>query len=460
LNLFTAVFCSRVVFDLAERNRWITTLSMARLFGQPDFQFVRWMVPAVIGSTLFILLGLAAAAQRGQGLFDIDFTGGTSVQVAFRPGQGLDIADVRKAVAVLPDVAVSAVTAGEGEANLRYKIDTSLRDTTPENGNDVEIALRDAFPGRLATYSMGFGEIVSTAPEAKADDGGADRPAAGGLTTAAPLDFPEKINLLTLRATIQDALQAEGFTDAAFELEAEGMASRSKPYRNWALSTALDPEATRKVLERVAKKLNDTPVYLSANTIGGKVAGNTQVTAVYALLMSLLMIVLYVWLRFQNVAFGLAAVVALAHDVLVTVACLALSKFVAPYLGWALVDDFKISLDVVAALLTIIGFSINDTIVIFDRLRELRGKSQFVSAAMIDKAVNQTLSRTILTSGTAFLATLILFAFGGQGIHAFAFAMLVGIVTGTYSTIYIASPIVLWLQHRVGLGQPAAAAPA
>jgi SecD/SecF fusion protein len=170
------------------------------------------------------------------------------------------------------------------------------------------------------------------------------------------------------------------------------------------------------------------------------------------------MIVLYVWLRFQNVAFGLAAVVALAHDVLVTVACLALSKFVAPFMGWALVDDFKISLDVVAALLTIVGFSINDTIVIFDRLRELRGKARYVTAGMIDKAVNQTLSRTILTSGTAFLATLILYAFGGQGIHAFAFAMLVGIITGSYSTIYIASPIVLWLQHRFGLGEPAPAA--
>jgi SecD/SecF fusion protein len=119
-------------------------------------------------------------------------------------------------------------------------------------------------------------------------------------------------------------------------------------------------------------------------------------------------------------------------------------------LGWALVDDFKISLDVVAALLTIIGFSINDTIVIFDRLRELRGKSRFVTADMIDRAVNQTLSRTILTSGTALLATLILYLFGGQGIHAFAFTMLVGIITGTYSTIYIASPIVLWLQHRFG----------
>jgi SecD/SecF fusion protein len=113
----------------------------------------------------------------------------------------------------------------------------------------------------------------------------------------------------------------------------------------------------------------------------------------------------------------------------------------------------------VAALLTIVGFSINDTIVIFDRLRELRGKGQFVTAGMIDKAVNQTLSRTILTSGTAFLATLILYAFGGQGIHAFAFAMLVGIITGSYSTIYIASPIVLWLQNRFG-GAPATASAA
>jgi SecD/SecF fusion protein len=200
----------------------------------------------------------------------------------------------------------------------------------------------------------------------------------------------------------------------------------------------------------MATKLTGTPVYLSANMIGGKVAGNTKVTALYAILASLLVIVLYVWIRFQNVAFGLAAVVALAHDVAVAVALLALSKYLAPFMGWALVDDFKISLDVVAALLTIVGFSINDTIVIFDRLREIRGKSPTVTAEMIDRAVNQTLSRTILTSGTAFLATLILYLFGGQGIHAFAFTMLVGIVTGSYSTIYIAAPIVLWLQHRDG----------
>ena len=459
LNLFTAVFCSRVLFDLAERNRWITSLKMGRLFGQTDFKFVSWMWPAIIGSSLFVLVGLAAAMQRGPGLFDIDFTGGTSVQVAFKPDQGLDIAEVRQKVAGLPDVAVSGVTAADGVANLRYKIDTSLRDD-----NAVEAALQDAFPGRLATYSMGFGEITSAAKQDEKKDGDAGKNAketVQTLGTIAPLDFPEKINLLTLRSTIKEAMEAEGVGDAPFELEAEGMTGRSRPYRNWALATSLEPDVARRVLERVAKKLNETPVYLSANTIGGKVAGNTKVTAVYALLASLLMIVLYVWLRFQNVAFGLAAVVALAHDVLVAVACLALSKFVAPVMGWALVDDFKISLDVVAALLTIVGFSINDTIVIFDRLRELRGKSQFVTGPMIDKAVNQTLSRTILTSGTAFLATLILYLFGGQGIHAFAFTMLVGIITGSYSTIFIASPIVLWLQGRMApatAGSPAARA--
>ena len=431
------------MFDLAERNRWITKLSMARFFGQPNFQFVSWVRPAIIGSTLFILAGLAGAMQRGQGLFDIDFTGGSSVQVAFKNGQTPDISAVRDAVSMLPDAAVSAVRSeGASEEAVTYKIDTSLRDDAA-----VERTLQEVFPGALATYSMKFGEITTKEEEV-------GKPAEGQLNTVVSLDFPEKINQPTLRSTMESALEAEGAATAAFTLDAAGMTSRTKPYQAWSLATSLDPDTTRKVLNRVSAQLAETPVYLSANTIGGKVAGNTKVTAVYALLASLLLIVLYVWVRFQNVAFGLAAVVALIHDVLVTVACLALSRYVAPFMGWALVDDFKISLDVVAALLTIVGFSINDTIVIFDRLRELRGKSSYVTAEMVDRAVNQTLSRTILTSGTAFLATLILYLFGGQGIHAFAFAMLIGIITGTYSTIYIASPIVLWLQN---LGAPVAA---
>ncbi len=460
LNIFTAVFCSRVVFDLAERNRWLTKLSMARMFGRTDLRFVRWMQPAIVGSVLFVALGLAAAWQRGQGLFDIDFTGGTSVQVAFKPDQPLDIAGVRQAVSGLPDVAVSAVTSSDAPPDTRYKIDTSLRDESPQDGNEVEETLKAAFPGRLATYDMGFRDITSKSKDVKSspadeksqDDPGDTSPLVTpvSLSTEAVLDFPQKITMPALKEEIEMAMRSEGFADAPFEVTADGMTSRTKPYRTWTLATSLEEEATRSVLERVAKKLRDTPIYLSANEIGGKVAGNTKITALYALLTSLVMIVLYVWVRFQNVAFGLAAVVALAHDVLVAIGCLALSTSVSPFLGWALVDDFKISLDVVAALLTIVGFSINDTIVIFDRLREIRGKSSFVTSEMVDRAVNQTLSRTILTSGTALLAALILYSVGGQGIHAFAFTILIGIVAGTYSTIFIAAPIVLWLQSRAG----------
>jgi SecD/SecF fusion protein len=467
LNLFTAVFCSRVLFDLAEQKRLLKTLSMARLFGKTSYEFVRWVRPAVIVSLVFIAIGLVAAWQRGQGIFDIDFTGGTSVQVAFKEDQGLDISSVREAVSSLPDVAVSSVTVGDVPANLRYKIDTSER-----SGDAVEEMLRTSFPGRLATYSMGFGEIVSTADKSSGDLQGSEGSEASedesdletseesspqsleSLSTAVELDFPQKINQVTLQETIEQAFKQAGHEGVAFELTSPGMQTRKKPYRTWSLSTSLAPEDTRKVLEQVAGQLASTPIYLSANSIGGKVAGNTKVTAVYALLASLVMIVAYVWLRFQNVAFGLAAVVALLHDVLVTIACIALSVYVAPYLGWALVDDFKISLDVVAALLTIVGFSINDTIVIFDRMREIRGKSSAVSAEMVDRAINQTLSRTILTSGTALLAAIILYCLGGQGIHAFAFAILIGIISGTYSTIVIASPIVLWLQGSVGNAAP------
>jgi|TARA_A200000159_G_scaffold79800_1_gene73932 SecD/SecF fusion protein len=467
LNLFTAVFCSRVIFDLAEQKRLLKTLSMARLFGKTNYEFVRWVRPAVIVSLVFITIGLVAAWQRGQGIFDIDFTGGTSVQVAFKENQGLDISSVREAVSSLPDVAVSSVTVGDVPANLRYKIDTSER-----SGDAVEEMLRTSFPGRLATYSMGFGEIVSTADKSSGDSQGpagseanedgsdpktseeSSPQALESLSTAVELDFPQKINQVTLQETIEQAFKQAGHEGVAFELTSPGMQTRKKPYRMWSLSTSLAPEDTRKVLEQVAGQLASTPIYLSANSIGGKVAGNTKVTAVYALLASLVMIVAYVWLRFQNVAFGLAAVVALLHDVLVTIACIALSVYVAPYLGWALVDDFKISLDVVAALLTIVGFSINDTIVIFDRMREIRGKSSAVSTEMVDRAINQTLSRTILTSGTALLAAIILYCLGGQGIHAFAFAILIGIISGTYSTIVIASPIVLWLQGSVGNPAP------
>ena len=113
------------------------------------------------------------------------------------------------------------------------------------------------------------------------------------------------------------------------------------------------------------------------------------------------------------------------------------------------IDQFKIDLPIVAAFLTLIGFSVNDTIVIFDRIREIKGKTPVLTDKMVNDALNQTLSRTILTSFTAWLVVVILFFFGGEGLHGFAFALVVGFLSGTYSTVYIATPILIdWVRTK------------
>jgi SecD/SecF fusion protein len=217
-------------------------------------------------------------------------------------------------------------------------------------------------------------------------------------------------------------------------------------YKEWTVRLSVPPADGSEILDALNAKLASTPVYLSDSTIGSRVASSTQGTALLALGASIVMIVVYIWIRFQNVIYGIGAVVALIHDVLVTVAGVALSAYVAGFLGFLLVDPFKISLNVVAAMLTIVGYSISDTIVIFDRIREVRGKSPDLTEEMVNKSVNQTLSRTVLTVFTVLLVTVILYIAGGQAIHAFAFTMLIGLISGTYSSVYIAAPCLLWLK--------------
>ena len=165
--------------------------------------------------------------------------------------------------------------------------------------------------------------------------------------------------------------------------------------------------------------------------VGPTIGKEVQRTALVAILISLLGILIYVAFRYEF-SFAVGAVIAVMHDVLMT-------------LGWYCLSGRELNATMVAALLTIIGFSINDTIVIFDRIREdlkmgVRGSFK----ELINRALNQTLSRTIITSGTVFLSTLSLYIFGGGAINDFAFTFLVGIITGTYSSIYIASALVLW----------------
>ncbi len=174
---------------------------------------------------------------------------------------------------------------------------------------------------------------------------------------------------------------------------------------------------------------------LSEQNVGAVVGAEIQRSAIVASLLSLFGILVYVSFRYEF-SFAVAAVVAVIHDVLLTIGCYCLANAT---------SGREFNATVVAAILTIIGFSINDKIVIFDRIREdlkLGARGSFKD--IINQALNQTLSRTVITSGTVFLATLSLYIFGGGVINDFAFTFLVGIITGTYSSIYIASAIVLW----------------
>jgi preprotein translocase subunit SecF len=173
-----------------------------------------------------------------------------------------------------------------------------------------------------------------------------------------------------------------------------------------------------------------------AEVVGPKVGKDLKTKALWAVGLSFLGILIYVAWRFKEVAYGLGGIVALFHDVMVVYG--AISIF-----------NIEYSLNVLAVVLTVIGFSINDTIVIFDRVRENIKKMRKENLETIfNVSINETLGRTILTSGTVMMVVLILFFFGGPVIHDFTTALIVGLITGTYSTMYIASPVVLfWERH-------------
>ena len=183
----------------------------------------------------------------------------------------------------------------------------------------------------------------------------------------------------------------------------------------------------------------------SVSSVSPQVSTTMKNRAVVAMALSLLAVVAYIWLRFGSLRYGLAAIAALVHDVVIALGLVAIcGRLQDTAIGHALMfSDFKVNLALVAALLTIVGYSLNDTIVIFDRIRENRGRLATATPAIINESINQTISRTVLTSGTTLLAVLTLYIFGGEGVHGFAFAMLIGVFVGTYSSIAIAAPLLI-----------------
>lgn len=178
----------------------------------------------------------------------------------------------------------------------------------------------------------------------------------------------------------------------------------------------------------------------NVQVVGPTVGRQLEKQAALATLYSLIGMLIYLWFRFQLI-YGVAAVVACFHDTLITVGAFALA-------------ERELSLTVIAAILTLVGYSMNDTIVVFDRIREnLRLSRREPLADLVNRSINQTLSRTVLTSGLTFLTVLSLFIFGGQVLNGFSFALVIGILIGTYSSIAVASPmLVAWQEYRARSG--------
>ena len=199
-------------------------------------------------------------------------------------------------------------------------------------------------------------------------------------------------------------------------------------------------EISKKIQATLQERFKDQALEVRrAEVVGPKVGRDLKQKAIWATVLSFLAMLAYVAFRFRQISYGLGGIAALVHDIIITFG--AISLF-----------NLEFSLALLAVILTIIGFSINDTIVIFDRVREDVKKMRKDSLeAIFNTSINECLGRTILTSGTVMMVVLILFFFGGPVIHDFTTALIVGLISGTYSTIYIASPVVLFWHNRITL---------
>ena len=464
MSLFSVLYFGHLAFDVIERKRLVKKINMMQFIGETKIDFLSKQGIAFLASGALILAGIAALIIRGSANMDIDMSGGTMATLEFVKPQ--NIGDIRdKLEKVFPNgVSLEQLTlAGEDQKlGRRYRVRTSeidrktvvaaINKAFEDNEHavvrvtvdDIALSTAAALEGDLSRFSNG--------PQARVK-------LSGGMSIETLLAYVSE----TLESndaaskkysSAQSLLQVTGATDAASDAALSADPKYKSPKKFTELVVQATPEIAAQdfadALKLVQDRLKTEPVLDEVNSFDTSVANETKFSALMAVLASLLMIVIYIWFRFEKIYFGLAAVVALAHDVLVTLGAIALGAYLSktPIGPLFMLEDFKINMNQIACLLTIVGYSLNDTIVIFDRIREIKGKNPNITYDMINLSVNQTLSRTLLTALTTFLVVLVLYIFGGEGIHGFAFSMIVGVITGCYSTVYIANPVLLWLVKR------------
>jgi preprotein translocase subunit SecF len=377
------------------------------LFKNTNIDFIgkKWYF---IGASLVLTaLGFVSLAIKGGPRYGVEFKGGMSMTVKFQGAPPLE--QVRSSLSKVLANAPNVETFENGSNEIAI---------TTEGGDDATLAKNKQLV--LDTLAKTFGH-----PE----NGKLD------LNNASSGALADRLRDPFQKAGIQ-------LSDPQIDELAAGITGLRNKAGIGVLSSLDQVRTVPGVTPQIMSVLNDQ-TYLSQYTaardtqiVGPKVGKDLQSQAINATLLALAGMLVYIWFRFEWI-YGLAAVIAVFHDTLITIGIFSLF-------------NKEITLTVIAALLTLVGYSMNDTIVIFDRIREnlhLNRKERLVD--VINRSVNQTLSRTVMTSGLTFLTVIALFLFGGPVLHGFSFALVAGIIVGTYSSIYVASPIVLGFRDFV-----------
>jgi SecD/SecF fusion protein len=547
-NLFTAVFATRVIFDWLLAKRLIKErLIMLQLIRRPNINWMRFRPVFFTISAVLTIGGLVIFFTRNDvknSKYDIEFTGGTIVQINLKEAVSLSRGDVENKIRQVGlNLGNSALAAASvysvGKTGKSYEITTTATNKTTatvtftESGQtgqqtvqSVTAAITKAeaqFPRRLSnlvvmqTTQNSASFVVSTSqispslvknvlasafPNAQVSEPQIDEVVNNGVKTAFEGELEIQRNLepeITSKEKITNELaDAEpelvdflggikiecriAKAGTAQELDQRVGDLRFKPDMqslDWSVRykifgpdmktmepnqpissfvyVSAQPEAglreltedewTRFVENETAKVLAGTTLETSlprVTQISPSVGAEARTRAVIAIVLSLLALLAYIWFRFGNLRYGLGAVVTLFHDTCVTLGAVTACTYIAgTIIGQKLlIGDFKINLAMIAAFLTLLGYSINDTIVIYDRIRENRRKGT-LTPQIINDSINDTLSRTLLTGTTTIIVVFIMYVFGGQGLRGFNFAMLFGIIEGTYSSIAISAPILL-----------------
>ena len=371
-----------------------------QFFNKTNIEFVNRRKSAFILSIVIIVVGLASMIVRGGLNYGIDFTGGVSLELDLTPEAGdtaIEADELRDALKKndIKDAEIQTISQND---RIIYLVKTQGTQTKNE---DLIKALQESFPGNDDEETFIIDNTDRT--------------------------IEAKFNKEPSKAAIKKMLVKNGFANAKYVINPDNKKIVS-------ITTESTSDEGNRIVSIVKKEFpkfakNDDLIRMQ-DTVGPKIGSELKGKAFLAIIYSLLGIIIYIWWRFEF-TYGIAAVIALFHDVLIT-------------LGLFSIFDKEISLTIVAALLTIVGYSLNDTIVVFDRIREnFRNSRKDTFDRIINKSINDTISRTIITSLTTFVVVLSLFIFGGNVIHDFAFAIIIGVVVGTYSSIFIASPILV-----------------